>query len=208
MKRLYFAFYIVGLGLTFIAILFLIAGCGKHAAVLIWICGFLLLLAAAFVAASMGVWHYAFNLASKADFATIFMNNENSWNDALKRPNTTGDYSWSYIVSWVGVGCLILASFLMCISGCVIKRYKRNDRQIEKAQAAYYAQMGPYSTLGGAGGASPMHNGTTYDKSMSSAAVVPYGYMNYGYNTYSPYSYNPYAAYYSPYYMQYYTMQR
>ena len=183
LMRTQVAFYILGLFFLAMTLFTGIAGCWRRHAGLILATGILLLFAsessrycdhsitALFLAASMAVWHGIDYLTREVIRAPGY---EMTWEEWL-RPLVAVRYGWSYIVSWVAIALILVASLLML--GAYRSMKEEEADEIEKKAAPY--MMASY-----------------YDK----AALMPYGYGSYPSaaqsGQYPPYA-NPAAAYYA-----------
>jgi len=165
------AFYIVGLFFLGLCLLTGIIGCWRRHAGLILATGILLLFATLFLAAAMAVWHGVDYMSREVIRADGF---ELTWQPWLKIL-TVINYGWSYIISWVAIGLILIASLLMLAAYRSMKEEEADE--IEKKAAPY--MMSSY-----------------YDKT----ALMPYAYGSYpGYGAYpaaNPYYPAPYASQY------------
>lgn len=159
------AFYIIGLIFLFCCLLCGICGCWRRSASLILSTGILLLFATLFLAAAMAVWHVVDYLQREVIDQPGFYK---MW-DPLLRANTEISYGWSYIIAWIGICCIFIASILMLFAYRAMKEEERDE--FEKKRAPY--MMSNY-----------------YDS--KNAMVSPYNYQTYGY-AYPGYSYPAYA---------------
>ncbi|VDO96170.1 unnamed protein product [Soboliphyme baturini] len=159
------AFYIVGLGFLFICLFTGISGCWRRSAMLILVTGILLLFSTLFLAGSIAVWHGVDYLQKEvigidASFESI---------RKLINDNTMIGYGWSYMISWIGIGFILISSILMLAAYRAIREEERDE---------YDKKRMPYI----------MPN--YYDKT----AMMPYTYANYGY----PYPTYGYSGAYGP----------
>lgn len=153
------AFYIIGLAFLFFCLFTGILGCWRRSPGLILSTGILLLFAVLFLAAAMAVWHGVDYLEREVLTVDPFYR---SWQPILKQ-TTTLNYGWSYIVSWVGIGFVLIASLLMLGAYRAMKEEEADE--YDKKHAPY--MMPNY-----------------YDKT----AMVPYAYGTYsGYGAYPAY---------------------
>jgi len=159
------AFYIVGLGFLFFCLFTGITGCWRRSPGLILATGILLLFATLFLAAAMAVWHGVDYLQREVIDVRPFYK---TWHPVLKA-NTDLTYGWSYIISWIGIGFVLISSILMLAAYRAMKEEEREE--YEKKRAPY--MMPNY-----------------YDK-----AMMPYGYAQMQY----PYAAYPAQAYYGNY---------
>ncbi|MFH4976273.1 hypothetical protein AB6A40_002982 [Gnathostoma spinigerum] len=144
--------YVLGLTLILACSIFGMIGCWRRSTRFILTTALLMLFAVMFLAGAMACWHYVNYLERYILDVPPF---QKSWDKILKN-DTRFSYGWSYIVSWVGIGFIFLASIFMLLSYKKIK---------EEEERAYEAKHGAYM----------MPN--YYDKS---SAMIPYGYGTYG----------------------------
>jgi len=172
------AFYIVGLAFLFFCLFTGISGCWRRSPSLILTTGILLLFATLFLAAAMAVWHGVDYLQREVidrkpldrfSGGRLFK----SWPAILKNATETS-YGWSYMISWIGIGFVLISSVLMLAAYRAMKEEEREE---------YEKKRSPYVM------ASPNY----YDKS-GQAAMMPYGYANYGGYAYPAYSYGGYGG--------------
>jgi len=169
LMRMTVAFYVVGLAFLALCLFTGIAGCWRRSGSLILTTGILLLFAVLFLAASMALWHGVDYLEREVLDVPPFYR---SWEPLLKQ-TTTFNYGWSYIVSWVGIGFVLISSLLMLAAYRAIKEEEAEEYEKKHGGGAYL--MPNY-----------------YDKS---AAMMPYAY-----GTYAGYGAAAYpAAYYGNY---------
>ncbi|PAV64116.1 hypothetical protein WR25_01492 [Diploscapter pachys] len=161
------------LGILFVLICLIIGvfGCWKRSPKLILATSLMLLFAVLFLASGMALWHYVNYMERYVLETDPFYK---SWEPILKLV-TRFNFGWSYVVSWIGITFLLLATIFMLISYKAIK----NEEDM-----ALTAKHGPYI----------MPN--YYDK----GAMVPYGY-NTMYSTGYNYPYTPHygTGYYGSY---------
>uniref|UniRef100_A0A915KK69 Uncharacterized protein n=1 Tax=Romanomermis culicivorax TaxID=13658 RepID=A0A915KK69_ROMCU len=112
------AFYIIGLAFLFFCLLCGVCGCWRRSASLILSTGILLLFATLFLAAAMAVWHGVDYMQREVIEQPGFYK---TWEPIL-RSNTDISYGWSYIVAWVGICCILIASILMLAAYRILKK--------------------------------------------------------------------------------------
>ncbi|VIO86387.1 Uncharacterized protein BM_BM4292 [Brugia malayi] len=158
--------YLLGLVVFIICSVFGMIGCWRRSTKIVLTTALLMLFSVMFLAGSMACWHLVNYLERHVlDMPPFYK----SWEPILKQ-GTRFSYGWSYVVSWVGIAFILLASTFMLLSYKKIK---------EEEERAFEAKHGAYM----------MPN--YYDKS---SAMLPYGYGTYGgYPTAYP------AAYYGQY---------
>ncbi|VDK64471.1 unnamed protein product [Onchocerca ochengi] len=158
--------YLLGLVVFIICSIFGMVGCWRRSTKIVLTTALLMLFSVMFLAGSMACWHLVNYLERHVlDIPPFYK----SWEPILKQ-GTRFSYGWSYVVSWVGIAFILLASTFMLLSYKKIK---------EEEERAFEAKHGAYM----------MPN--YYDKS---SAMMPYGYGTYGgYPTAYP------AAYYGQY---------
>uniref|UniRef100_A0A1I7TCW3 CX domain-containing protein n=1 Tax=Caenorhabditis tropicalis TaxID=1561998 RepID=A0A1I7TCW3_9PELO len=137
--------------------------------------GILLILAGLFMSVAMLLWHYvAYSERYTLDVEPYYK----SWEPVLKL-TSRHNYGWSYIVSWIGIGCIVVGSAFFFFAYAAVKREEED---------ALTAKHGAYM----------MPN--YYDK--GAGAIVPYNYNTYaGYGNYPYYNQYNTAGYYG--YMTY-----
>lgn len=160
------AFYIVGLAFLFFCLFTGVSGCWLRNPGLVLATGILLLFSTLFLAAAMAVWHGVEYLQREVLDEEPFYR---KWPQYLQKASEQ-KYGWSYMISWIGIGFVLIAAILMLVAYRFLKDEAREE--FEKKRAAYMAP-------------------NYYDK----AAMVPYGYANYGYGYPNAYAYGTYGTY-------------
>lgn len=167
MGRSLIALFIVSFVFMFSAFITGVVGCWRTSPSNITASAIFMLLACLFSAGAMGLWHgvehyerekiSTENKDDMYDQAELFTKD---WPQELAT-YTTFKYSWSYIVSWVGVGLALISSILFSLAAVCIRSDKERDdaamnmqylmpvyQQSQKQQPygpyGYAAYPGPY----------------------------------------------------------------
>ncbi|VDD87024.1 unnamed protein product [Enterobius vermicularis] len=153
--------YLLGLATFLVCSIFGMIGCWRRSTKIVLTTALLMLFSVMFLAGSMACWHLVNYLERHVLDVPSFYK---SWEPILKQA-TKFSYGWSYIVSWAGIGFILLASTFMLLS------YKKIKEEEERAVEVKHA---PYMVS------------NYYDKT---SAMVPYAYGTYGYGAgaYPPY---------------------
>ncbi|VDK43114.1 unnamed protein product [Anisakis simplex] len=152
--------YLLGLAVFAVCSVMGMIGCWRRSTKFVLATALFMLFSVMFLAGSMACWHLVSYLERHVLEVSPFYK---SWEPILKQ-TTRFNYGWSYVISWVGIGFVLLACSFMLLS---YKKIKEEEEQ------AFEAKHGGYM----------MPN--VYDKS---SAVMPYAYGTYGgYGYPSPY---------------------
>jgi len=142
------AFYIIGLAFLFFYVVVAIFFCWQRNPSLLLTTGILLTCATLFLAAHMAVWHGVDNLQREVidrKQTDRFSGGQffNTWPTYLKNA-TAVKYGWSYIICWIGIGLVLIASILTLAAYRAMKIEKRDE--YEKKRSSHGAVV-PYSTV-------------------------------------------------------------
>ncbi|KAF1747389.1 hypothetical protein GCK72_023851 [Caenorhabditis remanei] len=167
--------YLIGIVFVVLSFIMGLIGCWNRSKKFIMGTGILMILAALSMSIAMLLWHY---VAYSERYTLNVEPYYQSWEPVLKL-TSRHNYGWSYIVSWIGIGSIVLASIFFFFAYLAVKKEEEN---------ALTAKHGAYM----------MPN--YYDK--GAGAIVPYNYNTYaGYGNYPYYNQYNTAGYYG--YMTY-----
>ncbi|PIC16351.1 hypothetical protein B9Z55_022987 [Caenorhabditis nigoni] len=169
--------YVVGIVFVVLSFIMGLIGCWNRSKKFVVGTGIMLILAGLFMSVAMLLWHYvAYSERYTLDMEPYYK----SWEPVLKL-TSRHNYGWSYIVSWIGIGCIVIASAFYFFAYAAVK--KEEDEALTAKHGAY--MMPNY-----------------YDKGAGAGAIVPYNYNTYaGYGNYPYYNQYNTAGYYG--YMTY-----
>uniref|UniRef100_A0A915C9F0 Uncharacterized protein n=1 Tax=Parascaris univalens TaxID=6257 RepID=A0A915C9F0_PARUN len=156
-------------------------GCWRRSTKFVLATALFMLFSVMFLAGSMACWHFVNYLERHVLEVSPFYK---SWESILKQ-TTRFSYGWSYVISWVGIGFILLACTFMLLSYKKIK--EEEERAFEVKHSSYMmpnlyeksSAIMPYTygTYGGYGPAS--YPATYYGQYAPSANAAYYGYMTY-----------------------------
>jgi hypothetical protein len=160
MGRSLVALFIVSFVFMFSAFITGVVGCWRTSPSNITASAIFMLLACLFSAGAMGLWHGVEHyerekITEKDNIDVADMYNEaelffQDWPKYLQ-DNTKFDYSWSYIVSWVGVGLALISSILFSLAAVCIRTDKEHEDAMNMQYlmpAVYHQKQQPYGPYG------------------------------------------------------------
>ncbi|CAL2049604.1 unnamed protein product [Caenorhabditis brenneri] len=167
--------YVVGIVFVVLSFIVGLFGCWNRSRKFIISTGILLLLAGLSMSVAMLLWHY---VSYSERYILDMEPHYKSWEPVLKLTSRY-NFGWSYIISWIGIVCIVLGSAFFVFAFYAVKREEE-----EALTAKHGAYMMP----------------NYYDK--GAGAIVPYNYNTYaGYGNYPYYNQYNTAGYYG--YMTY-----
>jgi hypothetical protein len=118
-----------------------LSGCWRRSAGLITTTALLMLTACLLAAGAMGLWHFVeFYEKEKVVGEEFFQ----SWPDIL-RDSTKVSYDWSYIISWAGIACSLIAAILLSGSAVCLRSEREKEEQLNlQYLMPVYPQKQPY----------------------------------------------------------------
>jgi hypothetical protein len=159
MGRSMVALFIVSFVFMFSAFITGVVGCWRTSPSNITASAIFMLLACLFSAGAMGLWHGVEHyekekIAEKGKILSEDMYNQaelftQDWPQYLK-DNTEFNYSWSYIVSWVGVGLALISSILFSLAAVCIRTDKEHEdaMNMQYLMPVYHQKQQPYGPYG------------------------------------------------------------
>jgi len=160
MGRSLVALFIVSFVFMFSAFITGVVGCWRTSPSNITASAIFMLLACLFSAGAMGLWHGVEHYEREKitekdniDAADMYNQAELFFQDWPKylQDNTKFDYSWSYIVSWVGVGLALISSILFSLAAVCIRTDKEHEDAMNMQYlmpAVYHQKQQPYGPYG------------------------------------------------------------
>ncbi|KAF7492264.1 hypothetical protein SSS_03949 [Sarcoptes scabiei] len=167
MARTVIALYMMAFFFIVLSFFTGVAGCWKRSHANLVSTGLLQLFASLMDAGAMGLWH-AVQFYDHHKLKDQY--SYDSWPDVLKQPGVTEFYyGWSYIICWIGISQLLVASIMFLSAARCIRSEKRLEqtKNMQYLMPVYpdkrspyglnyaYAYPGPYTYHGSQYGISP-----------------------------------------------------
>ncbi|KAH7732271.1 hypothetical protein AAVH_01170 [Aphelenchoides avenae] len=125
-------FYLSGLGMLLSALIAAMIGCYRQSPRSTLTTALLLIVAVLFFMCSMACFHYVGYLEHYALDMTPFYR---SWEPILKQ-STHQSYGWTYVLAWIGIGCIAFSAVFFLASWFALKREQENE--LESKHQAYF----------------------------------------------------------------------
>ncbi|XP_014677738.1 PREDICTED: uncharacterized protein LOC106817577 [Priapulus caudatus] len=196
MLRLTLGLFAAAFFLFIIAFMTSCVSCLRYSAGCSSTSGTVVLFAASFCVAAIGVFH-GYLLMEEDENKDIWQppfGYKRVWSNLL-RENTTQTYAWSYIVTWVGIFLVLLSVFFFYFAGCAMKGAKRKKEKQMVAVTRYTAPAyaAPYEKSLPRQGGATMPPPIYYDKRgqpvYDSRGTLVYSNQAYTAPHYGPYYY-------------------
>jgi uncharacterized membrane protein len=148
--RLNIISYVVGVIILFVALIVSVFGCYKQSTRATMSTALLLIVSVLILLCSMACFHYVSYLENTLTTAPFYK----TWEPVLRQA-TRQNYGWTYVLAWVGIGCVAFSAVFFVASYMALKRERLNE--LESKHQAYY---------------------NNYEKSMLPYQTAPYGTYN------------------------------